>query len=638
MTIVDTATNAAVTTVPLPDPDMSGVASPDGTKVYVANSAIGSIDVIDTVSNTVIQTITTATGAINALAITPNGAKLYLSNQSNDTITVVSTTSGTMTTAIALPQVKYMAITPDGRQLITANLNNTVTVIDTATDTISATIQTGLEAQAFAISLDGKKAYLGGLGLDPKITDNEEQVAVIDIPSQTVVAKFDISTLFPSIVGLAVSPDGSRLYMLTSNGTMTVYLTSTNQVIDYFQLFTQSVREVALNPNGTFLYVEGQDFMTYSDSVAIVDTESGVIIGRVPGLTPTNGYSFDLFFGPPRGSSKLNVSMAGNGSGQVTTSPTGISCPSSCSASFATSTLVTLTATATQGSFFAGWSGGGCSGIETCSIPLIGDTAVTANFVTKASTSIALAAAVLPGSRSVQAGLSATVFGTIINAGPGTATNCYVAPTSFPYASFSFQTTDSATNLLTGVLNGAADIPAGKSQSFVLAFTPTTTFTPQDVALTFACSNANGAPSYSGVNTVLLSSSATQPLDVIGLVATATNDGILHLSAGGSGAFALAAVNVGSAGTVIAVVDTGQTTLPLNLSICQTDPTTGICFQTAGQTTSASFSVDETATYSVFASATGVIPLQAAANRVYVRFMDSAGVVRGSTSVAVTTQ
>lgn len=80
------------------------------------------------------------------------------------------------------------------------------------------------------------------------------------------------------------------------------------------------------------------------------------------------------------GTYQLSVSMAGSGSGTVTSSPAGINCTSgTCTANFSANTLVTLTAS-TSSSTFTGWSGS-CSGSNTtCTVTL--DTAknVTATF------------------------------------------------------------------------------------------------------------------------------------------------------------------------------------------------------------------------------------------------------------------
>src|SRR2546426_4858647 len=88
--------------------------------------------------------------------------------------------------------------------------------------------------------------------------------------------------------------------------------------------------------------------------------------------------AFSLSFAPQ--TFTLTVSPAGVGSGIVTSSPTGINCGSTCSASFAAGTSITLTAAAAPTSVFAGWSNGGCSGADTCTMTLGADTTVTATF------------------------------------------------------------------------------------------------------------------------------------------------------------------------------------------------------------------------------------------------------------------
>ena len=76
----------------------------------------------------------------------------------------------------------------------------------------------------------------------------------------------------------------------------------------------------------------------------------------------------------------LNVSKSGGGSGTVTSSPAGINCGSTCSASFNYNTNVTLTAVSSTGSTFTGWSDSGCSGTGTCTVTMDAVKSVTANF------------------------------------------------------------------------------------------------------------------------------------------------------------------------------------------------------------------------------------------------------------------
>jgi hypothetical protein len=75
----------------------------------------------------------------------------------------------------------------------------------------------------------------------------------------------------------------------------------------------------------------------------------------------------------------LTVTKPGTGTGTVTSSPAGIDCGATCSASYPDGTVVTLTASNAPGSVFTGW-GGACSGTGACMVTMNAPKAVTATF------------------------------------------------------------------------------------------------------------------------------------------------------------------------------------------------------------------------------------------------------------------
>jgi hypothetical protein len=75
----------------------------------------------------------------------------------------------------------------------------------------------------------------------------------------------------------------------------------------------------------------------------------------------------------------LTVTKAGTGSGTVASSPSGISCGTTCTHGYAEGTAVTLTASPARGSAFTGWSGP-CTGASTCTVTTNAGTTVTARF------------------------------------------------------------------------------------------------------------------------------------------------------------------------------------------------------------------------------------------------------------------
>jgi streptogramin lyase len=250
-----------------------------------------------------------------------------------------------------------------------------------------------------------------------------------------------------------------------------------------------------------------------------------------------------------------------------------------------------------------------------------------------------LVAAVLPSSRSVQVGNTATAFATIINSGSSAVSGCAITPVTTVPASFVYQTTDPKTNALTRSPNTPASIAAGGSQSFVIAFTPNAPFVPTNVVLGFACTGVSAAPSTTGLNTVLLSASATPVPDIVALAATASNDGILHITGtNGSNAFAVATVNIGASASITATANTGAVSLPPAISLCQTNPASGQCTSSVGPSVTTTINAGATPTFAIFATASGQVAFDPANNRIFVIFSDAGGTVRGLTSVAVQTQ
>ena len=248
----------------------------------------------------------------------------------------------------------------------------------------------------------------------------------------------------------------------------------------------------------------------------------------------------------------------------------------------------------------------------------------------------------LPSSRSVEVGAAATAFATIINAGAADAAGCRIEPLNDVRAAFSYQTTDPTTNAVTGTPDTPVTVAAGASQSFVFSVVPDGPFSATNLLLGFTCSNAGPAPITTGLNTLLVSANSGGAPDIIALALTATGDGVLWLpdptnsATPEFGAFAVATSNLGaqSAVTVSARPSIGYQGTVL---LCQTDPATGVCVNPALPTMLVTADIESgaTPTFSIFARSDQAIGFDPAGARLFIEFKDAAGVVRGSTSVAI---
>jgi len=261
-----------------------------------------------------------------------------------------------------------------------------------------------------------------------------------------------------------------------------------------------------------------------------------------------------------------------------------------------------------------------------------------------------LVAAVLPSSRSARVGSPVTAFVTVVNAGSTVVPGVGVfLKTSIP-ATLTFQTTDPSTNRPIGSPDTPIDLPPSGSQTFVIVLTPSAPFVPTLVEFDFSTSPGRVAP-ITGVNTLLVSASTVPTPDIVALAATTSHDGILEASISGAmatafatlsskqgvvlrhrGAFAVAVVNVGAAGILRATVRASGSTA-VTLGVWETDPVTGAVIGGSVKPMAAG----RTATFAVFALSESVA-FDPANNRVVVEFLDESGVIRGSTSVAITTR
>ncbi len=330
VSVIDTATNAVTATVPVGS-DPQGVAvSPDGKKVYVAIHLYNAVSVIDTATDTVSDTVLVGNGPcafgqfIGSIPVQPVYPLANFSNnvtsdyaflsvpvqftdlsknatrwnwnfgdganstQQNPTHTysaagiytvslTVSNSNGTDSKLATINVVPKGSPAPSYAYITNLN-SNIVTVINTANNNVAATVPVGSGPQGVAVSPDGTRVYVTNINYG-----STGSVSIIDSATNTVKATVTIGYKY-SPCGVAVTPDGTKAYVADRDiKCVSVIDTGTGTVTATIPVGANPLG-VAAGPDGKKVYVANRD----SSTLSVIDTATNKVTATVPvGKQPT---------------------------------------------------------------------------------------------------------------------------------------------------------------------------------------------------------------------------------------------------------------------------------------------------------------------------------------------------------------
>ena len=535
-------------------------------------------------------------GTPDGVAVVGSGAVAFLRDQTNNSVTAISLTGAVPGTVLGATTGLGM---PNG--LSVAGSTDTLYIANTTANTVSVVPTRGPDASSVAATLSGFSEPRDALAQTRFTTSGSfDGVFVTNFAADTVsvvTGSGGVATGISATIPVGTGPGdlmaaGASLYVanITSNSI---------SVIDFGLLSVTHTITGVSQPHAMFVSADG---------TTLYAVASGANQVAVIPLTGASAYTVASTIAVGQGPDQARVTTDGSEAYIRNVTDNTISV-----LSLATNSVVRT-----------------LSGLGT--IRAIGLGAAPTTIV----------GSVLPGSRSVQQGQAATVFATIINAGSSNAAACRINLPTEQRAPLSVTTTetDPSTNEPNGLPpNQPVVLVPGVPQTFLLSFQASAVTAMATQPLQFFCEGIAPATLIPGVNTVDLAFGATATADVIALAATSSNDGIVRipLSSGGVGAFAVASANVGTTGALTVTADTGGASLPIDLSLCQTDPSTGQCLTPAAASVPVTIAAGATPTFSVFVGANASVAAAPGANRIFLRFLDGGGVSHGATSVAVQT-
>ncbi len=276
ISVLDLATDLPIgSPIPVGEEPSALVVSPDQERVYVANSRINTVSVIETENNQVMATIQFGRSSVRVtgLTLSLDGRRLFATHPRGNTVFVASTTTNAEDDQFPVSGRPFGLVwidrsnpflyisTPQDRGVTSADLFETRRG--------RQLIRTGPNPSGVTLSPDGDFVYVTDL--------DESKVSVISTFSNSVVSTFAVGRRPDS---LALTPDGEHLIVAslqapeasilnpTDGSVVATLLTGSSSAMDQ-----PGLNRVAIAPDGLSALVANED----DDTVSIIDLKSQAV-------------------------------------------------------------------------------------------------------------------------------------------------------------------------------------------------------------------------------------------------------------------------------------------------------------------------------------------------------------------------
>ncbi len=262
MVVLSTATNAIVRTAALPAACYD-IAMAGGKMAYL-NAGDGRVFVYEPASNKVIATITRPGGGNGSGQVAVNATKqrVYACLPYDDQLMIANTQNNTYLTSLSFPRVYGVAV---GRGTLTMFVyvvdgDGKLHMILASDNSVIETIDLGVPGGGpIAVSADGERGYIAARD------GYSSWFIAVDLRSLEVLSTTSIPA---AATGVAISPDGARVYTSSISGTVTAFSTSDYSRTNAFPA-GPAVSSIAIASGSATAYVTNYD--TTAPGVSVVD-------------------------------------------------------------------------------------------------------------------------------------------------------------------------------------------------------------------------------------------------------------------------------------------------------------------------------------------------------------------------------
>ena len=278
VSVIDPATNKIVGTIKGIEVNHGAAAAPDGSRYYISNESRSTLEVVDTKTLKVTNSIPLS-GHPNNISISKDGKRVYVAiARAPGAVDVIDTTSLERVKTIPVKgAVHNTYVTPDGQYVVAGSIpGQVITVISQKTEEPVWTVpmDAGVRPMAFVTNPDKSTKWLlaqlsdfnGFVVIDFATHKEIKRITLPDLPAGKSKYMFGGSESH----GMAVTPDQKTL-VVNSRLNSSVYLYSLPDLALQASIEVgKSPDWVTLSPDGKMAYVA----CAASDAVYVVDVAS----------------------------------------------------------------------------------------------------------------------------------------------------------------------------------------------------------------------------------------------------------------------------------------------------------------------------------------------------------------------------
>lgn len=291
VSVIDTASGAVTGSVRLTDGWLGLAISPRGDRVYVGGGSAAAVFELS-LENGVLkatrafpvlgeQQKATNLDFIGDVALSPDGRLIYASDLYRDSVVVINPQSGMVINRYKTGRRPYRILFhPDGRSFFVSHwADGNIGHYDTATGSQLATLRIGQHPTDIvwreggpADAAPGEPTYAGRLFVAAANTNNVYVVGVSASKDLSVIESINMAMtprqpvgMTPS--GLAIAPDGKRLYVACSDGNVAavVDISTERSRVEGFIPTGWYPTGVRVLPSGTLVVLNGKGLRSYAN-------------------------------------------------------------------------------------------------------------------------------------------------------------------------------------------------------------------------------------------------------------------------------------------------------------------------------------------------------------------------------------